>query len=210
MKKLMKPLALLMLVSFGLKIQAQTNNFKRVQDAQEITWYGIDYSKNKLVGLPADFKNLTAITQNYYGGINNLFLSEPQKYDIGGATGKKINFKIETALTNGTKVDTSTLVTVERQQLSAADVQEAIKQFKSDVSCVGMTMVMENFDKPMKMVRLHLVFFDPSTSEILFTKRYETPVSGGFGFRNYYASGIYQTIKKIGLEFPTWGQPTKK
>jgi len=206
MKTMIKPLVILMLVSFGFKIQAQTNNFKRVQDAQEITWYGIDYSKNKLVGLPSDFKDLYAITQNYYGGINNLFLSEPQKYDIARATGKKINYKIETALTNGAKVNTSNLVTNERQQLSDADVQEAIKQFKSDSSCVGMTMVMENFDKPMTMVRLHLVFFDPSTSEILFTKRYETLISGGFGFRNYYASGIYQTIKKITLEFPFWGQ----
>lgn len=208
MKSVLTLIVFLMLISLNSKSQAQTNNFQCVKDAQEITWFGIDYSKNKLVGQPSDFNDLYAITQNYYGGINNLFLSEPQKYDLNRATGKKINFKIETALTNGTKVNTSNLVTVERQQLTEADIQEAIKQFKSDVSCVGMTMVMENFDKPMTMVRLHLVFFDPSTSQILFTHRYETKISGGFGFRNYYASGIYQTIKKITLDFPIWGQTT--
>lgn len=210
MKTMIKPFVILMLVSFGLKIQAQTNNIQRVLDAKEITWYGIDFTKSKLVGLPSDFRNLTLITQKYYGSINNLFLSEPKKYDIAGATDKKINFKIETVITTGSKVDTTTLVTIERQKLKETDLQEVIKQFKSDSSAVAMTMVMENFDKPMHTVRLWLVYFDPSTSEIIFSKFYETDETGGIGFRNYWANGVYKIIEKIDNDMYVWAHQKKK
>lgn len=193
------------LICFASFSSVAAQDFQKVKDATDITWYGIDLTKAKLVGTPIDFKNLNAIVKTHFASWNHLFLSEPAKYDLAGATGKKISFETKTALEQNALVDTVTLISTERNQLTEADIKDAVKKYKADASGVGMAMVVENFDKPLGTLRLYVVFFDPSNGSVFTFKKYENRV-GGAGFRNYWASGFYKSILQLKSDFPKLGE----
>jgi len=95
-------------------------------------------------------------------------------------------------------------VTYDINKLTEADLKEYVAQYSAEAEGVGLLFAVENFDKTAKRVRLHAVFFDVQSHEILKTQYYEQKVTGGFGFRNYWASGIYQVIKRMKKDYPNW------
>jgi hypothetical protein len=207
MKKTMKSFAgQLMLIFLAAQsfIAVNAQNISAVKDAEKICWRGVDLTKARLVGTEIDFANPDNIVSNYYAAWNNLFVSEPAKYDLQGALKKKIDNKIDKALESNAAVEKTNLVVSSRNELTEADLKEAVKKYITSDGGVGMTMVVENLDKPMQSVRLYVVFFDQANGEILYSQKYEKKVAGGMGFRNYWASGYYVVIKQLKEDFPGW------
>jgi hypothetical protein len=185
---------------------AKAQEIEKVKSATEVRWFGIDFTKAKLVGTPIDFSDLTAVVNKHFASWNNLFISEPKKYDLAGTLGKTVINDIKTALELNAKVDSNTLLVTTANELSMDDLQKVVNNYKSSENGIGMLMVVENFDKPMQSVRLAVVFFDCATQKILFTQKYDKKVGGGIGFRNYWASGFYVVIKQMRIDYPKWGK----
>ena len=200
---LVSVMMLIVAISFSSATSAQ--DVEKLKSANEVIWFGLDFTKAKMIGsTDAGFTNPDAIVNQFFGSWNHLVLNEPKKYDLAGALSKSIKNDIKTVEKRNAEVAVEGLVTYDINKLTEDDLKEYVAQYSAEGEGVGLLFAIENFDKTAKRVRLYAVFFDVQSHEIIKTQYYEQKVTGGFGFRNYWASGIYQVIKKMKKDYPTW------
>ena len=200
---LVSVMMLILAISFSSATSAQ--DVDKLKSANEVIWFGLDFTKAKMIGsTDAGFTNPDAIVNQFFGSWNHLILNEPKKYDLAGALSKSIKNDIKTVEKRNAEVAVEGLVTYDINKLTEADLKEYVAQYSAEGEGIGLLFAIENFDKTAKKVRLYAVFFDVQSHEILKTQYYQQNATGGFGFRNYWASGIYQVIKKMKKDYPTW------
>ncbi len=208
MNSMMKKILLLCLVGLYC-MNAFSQNFLKVKEAKEIVWYGIDFTQAKMIGTQAiDFTNPEQIVNHYFEAWNGLVLSEPKKYNIELAIRKDIEYRIEAANNFNIQVSPDSLVSTKRNNLSDDDLITIVAKYIGKEEGVGLLFAVENFEKALATARVHVVFFDISTGNILHSQFF-TPSVGGFGFRNYWASAFYNTLKRVKNEYPKWYKSTK-
>jgi len=59
--------------------------------------------------------------------------------------------------------------------------------------------------KGIESMGIWVTFVDIKSKTVLYTK-YETSKPGGFGFRNYWAKPLYETLKDMGDNFKQWSK----
>ncbi|NMM47874.1 hypothetical protein [Marinigracilibium pacificum] len=171
-----------------------------------ITWLGMDFSHLKITG---DFSQFTGngtvdekeIKDKYFPGWNDLFVNEPNKYDIKGMLDKNnISYDINMINEINLMTDISQMRSYNIPGYTSEDIQSFVKQY--DLSKVekkdgiGIVFIAETFNKVNKIAYFHFVALDLKTGNIILQDR----LSGspqGFGIRNYWAGAFYKVIKNI-------------
>ncbi len=197
----MKKLIIVFFVLTGVFLQAQ--NREILEEAPSFTWFGLDFTHAKLIGTDVDFSEPDRIVNDFFGKWNQLFIDEPKKYDLSKAFKTSVYNDISIAGELNKKVDPETLLLENPNTISLTEVEEIIKNYTGKEG-IGLSFIVENLDKPALKVRYWVVLFDISTHNILLAEKLENEVTGGFGFRNYWASGIYSGIKTIKKQYPKW------
>ncbi len=200
MKKLFV-LTALILVAYCAKLVAQ--DVKSVFSTMEIVWFGLDFSNVKLVGTSVDFANLTDIRDRQFNAINNLFISEPVKYDIKKAFKKdKATNDFSIVEKRNISPDIDKLLVQTENTLSKETIAEIIKAYnpKEATSGIGACFVMENLIKLEKgsHATMYIVFFDIATKKVLVCEKADS-IAGGFGFKNFWAKTIFLTLDKFNM-----------
>lgn len=196
--------ALVMMIALCMSSNAVAQNVEKLKSADEVIWFGLDFTKAKMIGsTEAGFSDPDAIVNHFFEGWNNLVINEPKKYYLAKALSKNIKNNISTVADRNKEVPVDGLVTYDVNKLTEEDLKDLVKNYSADEG-VGLLFAVENFEKAAQKVRLYAVFFDVQSHEILKTHYYDKKVSGGFGFRNYWASGIYQVIKQMKKDYPKW------
>src|SRR5690349_801132 len=97
---------LIILMVFGvaaqLSVSAQTIKDVFSNTETKIFYYGIDFTKTKLIDDVA--ANEGDIVDRQYAGINQLTINEPDKFDLKAAFGRTIEHDITTAVARNEKV----------------------------------------------------------------------------------------------------------
>ncbi len=200
---LMRAVLLMAVIGFSSATSAQ--NVEKLKSADEIVWFGMDFTKAKMIGsTDAGFSDPDAIVNQYFDAWNHLVLNEAKKYDLAGALSKTIKNDIKTVEKRNDEVAVEGLVTYDVNKLTDEDLKAYVANYTAEGEGVGLLFAIENFDKTAGKVRLYAVFFDVQSHEIIKTQYYEQKATGGFGFRNYWASGIYQVIKQMKKDYPRW------
>lgn len=207
MKKII--LSLLVLAgATGLKAQ----DGKSALAATEISWFGLDFQKAKFVGafdqgmgaMPAtgsDMKN------KWIPSWNALVMNEPQNFDLRKTFRKdNVTYDLKSVNELNQKIDVDACMVYNDGTVTPEDVAACVKKYTADVkkSGIGVSMVIENFNKMNQMATLYVVFFDIATKKVLVCEK----MSGkcmGIGMKNYWAGAIKAILKQIDAsEYKSW------
>jgi hypothetical protein len=158
-----------------------------------IEFCGVDFSIVKIVGAtesPSDIKKA-------FPSINNLFLTEREKYDIGKYFEKNsVEINVNIVSENNLSVDENSLkVNNADEDPSIENIRNVISKYKTTNPGVGLVFIATKLDKVLKTGRYYVIFFDKSTKTII-KENLMSGRPGGFGFRNFWAASIYDVMKK--------------
>jgi len=195
MKKIILLATLLLTFSFTLRAQYTTAD---VFKSGNITFYGLDFSNIRLIGSDG-FSNPYVIKTQLFDSWNNLFLSEPDKYDVAGTFYKSgVKTSLDLVSERNMLPDPLELVIDQDYTFGEDKVRAIIREYDTGVDeGIGLVFIMESFDKRAERGYFWVTFFDQSNNEVLFTKNVSGK-AGGFGLRNYWAKSYYNAMKDIG------------
>lgn len=173
-------------------------NTTSVFDAKEIVFFGLDFSKAKMIS-PNDFNDAYEIKNKYFDAWNGVIFKERSKYNISKIF--KFNnviydFKVTQDVNQ--KIDVSKIIAENASKLSDEDIQKSINEYKieKDKNGIGLSVIVESFDKPKLIGIMYITFFDIGTRKILFTAEMKGK-PGGFGLRNYWIRTFHNVLEKI-------------
>jgi hypothetical protein len=205
-----KSLSLIVIFCAALSMNAQTA--KDAFNATEVVWYGLDFTKAKFVGqfdqgfgaLPATGRD---IRDKWIPQWNALIAKEPQNFKIKDAF-RKDNVYYDMAPLNelNSKIDVDNSMSFNPGKIERSDIDAMVKNYGTGdkKSGIGLTFIIENFNKGTETADIHVTFFDIATKKVLFTEK----ISGkamGVGMRNYWAGAIKSILKQIdAAEYKNW------
>ena len=183
----------LLFVSIGLFGQDQLSE----TDFDEIIWYGLDYSVVKFIGSELDFTDIDKIQNHYFGAWNQLILDESKKYDLKKAFKvKKVEYEFEAAIERSEQRDMEGIVQQEDYRLEGDLAAEIAATYANpEINKIGAIFIMETLNKTAEQESMWAVLFHVSTGQVFYTERL-VGAPKGFGFRNYWAGGYYNAMKK--------------
>ncbi len=191
-------LAVLLLPAAGTKAQNTMQGL--FAGNTKLTFLGVDFTHAKYVGA-AGFTDPSAIKNQHIKSWNSLLVLEPKKFSLQGAFKIKDDRNYETNINDLTRINTAVEVepniTEEQHLLTEADIKKIVSTYKLAPSDgVGIAYIAENLDKNKEEFTVWVTFIDLATRKVLYTERL-VGKPGGFGFRNYWAGGIYKVNKLI-------------
>lgn len=204
----MKNFLLLLLLAFsGTPVMAQQG---KLDKKQTLTWLGIDFSQLKFIGNAAQWKDAGAIDDEklsgtYFQSWNNLVTDEPDKFDLKKATGfSAVEMAPEVATAVNQKSRKKKFLTEDGssfEHLTEASIQKQVSQYSfGKRSGTGLVFIVAAMDKGREAANIWVVYVDMKTKKVLAAKNY-TSKAGGFGFRNYWAGAIKNTLKSMKKDF---------
>ena len=189
MKKLVTFLFLLTsIVCFG-----QNKDF--LKDVSGINFYGVDYSAAKVFGAaesPQEFKIA-------FDKMNQLFITEAKKYDVGKRLKKKVNQISLTAVdkVNGEINPDELMTTNQEYTLSEEEIKQVVDALPiQQEPGIGLVIIAKLLNKAKAYGSYQVVFFNTQTKEIV--KDWATGGRArGFGLRNYWAGSIHKVVNSL-------------
>jgi hypothetical protein len=207
----MKKLIVLSLFIAGIPA-AKAQDAKAVFSSNEIVWFGLDFSKAKFVGAFDQGMGLGPATgqdikNKYAGGWNDLIAKEQPKYDLKKAFRKdNVIYDLKSMGEINKNLDAEAAMSYNEGKIDEKQIPDMIKKYVPDVKKegVGLSFIVENFNKNTQMADVYVTFFDIASKKLLFTEK----VSGkamGVGMRNYWAGAIKDILKQIDeTQYKNW------
>lgn len=197
MKKHTLLLALLVFISLAFTAPAD-----QLFSTQEIVWCGLDFSEVKLIGAEG-FSNPEDVKERFFDSWNQLVLDESNKYNIQKFYQKERQINDLSVVNSRNSLPAASELLIEgKYLLNKEQLANIIKTYQLEMASEGVAVVyvVESLNKTALEAMVHVVFFDISSREILWTKRYSAPPRG-FGLRNYWAYAFYQIMKTSGKQY---------
>lgn len=186
--------------SFALKAQSVNDVFS----ANELVWYGFDFSNVKLIGSEA-FNNPSDIKARYFDSWNNLIFTEQEKYNLQEFTRKSnIVYELKVVEQRNQLPLWNELVINADYSMDISAVETILNAYDTEKKQgVGLVYIVESLDKARNRANVFVTFFDIATKKVLLVEKMQgEPV--GIGFRNYWAGGFYDIFKKMDKAYPKW------
>lgn len=185
----MKKFWLLFVLSITfLSLQAQEK-----EDIQSVNFYGVDFSKTNAVGASETVLQFVQAFQ----GINELFLSEPAKYDASKAMKIKVNrIDVSQASDRAQEFDNNNLVYSDSELMTREDLAYIVSQYETKGDGYGLLYIADVLDKGHSTGYFHFVIFSEATGEIIKVSS-ATGKAKGFGLRNFWARSVLNAMKTV-------------
>ncbi|MDO5665876.1 MAG: hypothetical protein Q4G63_11560 [Bacteroidia bacterium] len=192
MKKVLISAIILLCMGTTQNVSAQKENLK---DVESISFYGIDFSYAKVYGADESAEKFIDV----FARINDLFESEPKKYNAGKAFGI-----MNTELFNSQmrkeagKVSTRNLF-IEENKYSITDTeinQVVSKLDKQGESKYGAVVICGLLNKLANYGTFTFIVFEQGTNKVIFQKEVAGKAKG-FGLRNFWAGALFDAMKKL-------------
>ena len=195
----MKPLWLIIIsiFVFGSIVNSQSN---KAYCVQEITWFGLDYSKAYFIDSRA-FPDPYKLQNKLFREWNELVFREKQKFDIAKSFNKNdVNYSIDYVNQINNRVDIFSQITNDRYRrirFNNDSIQKIIEayQINENADGIGLVFIVESFNKPNHEAVYWVTFFDLNTKKVLLTKQI-VGVPSGAGLHNYWANSFYDALRK--------------
>ena len=170
---------------------------KQLCDYDFVRFYGIDFAPVKVVGAAES----TAEFLEAFEGINQLLISEPDKYVTPLADRMKkdiVSVNIDNAVANIKNIDVEDLkVNHTAEALTRQDLEFELQDMDiQPADGLGLLVVAGELNKGTDYGTFYYVFFDNRTMEVIDCMAFKGK-SGGIGLRNYWARAFYRTIAEI-------------
>ncbi len=182
-------------------------------EANDITWLGLDYTQAKLIGSASQFKDAGDITNSdfrdkYVPAWNQIFIDEQKKYDVASAVHRSsvkyaidITDKTNAAITNH---DFFSNNPDDYKKLDEEKIKDLVKKYDfKDKTGVGLLFFIDGMSKGKKEAGAWVTFVDMKTKTLLLTQ-YMTGKASGIGFRAYWINPIHDILKDIKSDYDDW------
>ncbi|MET0242557.1 MAG: hypothetical protein ABW174_03775 [Flavitalea sp.] len=199
MKHAMRSFLLLTFVSITMAGTSQT--LSEVFNSESKLFYlGIDFTKARVIDDAG--VNEIDVRDKQFGGINDLIINEPKRYDLAKAFHRsEIDHDLGPVAARNAKVNAADIKSTSAsdfERLKEADIASIVKSFNyGKASGTGILFVMEGMSKTRKSASIWVALIDIKSKKLLMTERIESKVAGGFSWRNYWASSIRTLIESI-------------
>ena len=155
----------------------------------QIYFYGADFSEVRVFCATEDDDSFTKA----FVGINTLFLTEKDKYDLSHLFDKDVNVDINMMVDRISK-NTKPLVRVYTMEMSSKPSAEFVASYELlQTEGVGVVLIARVLNKVDAVGVYDFVVFDISSREVIYEIRAEGRAMG-FGLRNYWARTVYEIV----------------
>ena len=201
----MKKTLLILLMTSVLNIFSQ-NTKQDISKANEIIWFGLNFSQAKMVGqfdqaVGAGAATASELKDKWVPGWNTLVISEPQNFKIKEALKKdKIYFDMKPTEKMNRDIKTDDFMGV--NAFTFDDAQKTVQNIVSKLSGgdknegIGMVFIVESFNKTSDEASVYVTLFDIKTKSVLVTEKIIGKPKG-IGLRNFWAGAVKHIIKQI-------------
>ncbi|MDF2448609.1 MAG: hypothetical protein K0R26_1113 [Bacteroidota bacterium] len=182
------------------------NSKQDISKAKEIVWYGLNFSKAKMVGqfdqaVGAGAATSSELKDKWIPSWNTLVVAEPQNFKIKEALKKDniyIDLKPVEKMNHDIKSEDLVSMNTFAFEDAAKSVQDVVTMMPpgDKTEGIGLVFIVETFDKPRNEASVYATLFDIKTRTVLASDRIVgTPK--GIGLRNFWAGAIRHIIKQI-------------
>jgi len=208
-------IALLVLVSLLGINQSFSQTVLDVFNAKEITWYGLDFTKAKMIGHFATFNEVGKktgrnIKDEYFEGWNEIIYKEPKKFDLEKYFHVDlVRFNSELVRKFNSEVDETTIMSDApiETALTKGEIQTVVKKYANSKTGIGVVFIVEKFDETEKLGVVDIVYFNENSGDVILVKKLSASGSG-LGLRNFWMTSIHNILQYIGLG--KWAEWKKK
>lgn len=209
----MKKLLLLAFVLFNAGFASAENTMADLFNGKaKLTFLGLDFTQAKYVGR-VGFTDPNAIQNQHMVSWNNLIEMEPKKFSLQKAFNLKDDqyaSKVEDMVKFNKSANVADNITETEATLTEDQVKKAVSKYSlSEKDGIGVVYVVESLSKTAEKLTVWVTFIDLSTKKVLHTEKVEGK-AGGFGFRNYWAGGVYKVNEAIDSKlYKKWSKAYK-
>ena len=178
----------------------------------KLVFLGLDFTQAKYVG-KIGFMDPTAIQNQHMVSWNNLIEMEPKKFSLQKAFNLKDDqhaSKVEDMVKFNKSANVADNITDTEATLTEDQVKKSVSKYAlSEKNGVGVVYVVESLSKTAEKMTVWVTFIDLNTKKVLHTEKVEGK-AGGFGFRNYWAGGVYKINQEIDSKlYKKWSKAYK-
>lgn len=182
----------------GITVSAVGKSIMLPQEVDNVTFYGVDFSQVNIVGDDApDSQYLQAFRR-----INDLFVTEPEKYDIARYLRTHIaRYDFEMVAAVNAATDLSRARPMQATLLDKESLAAHISRLPVTGDGVGLIIIADCLDKTRETGYFHILFFDRATRSVIA----QASLSGkarGFGLRNHWARAMLNSIRSLRVVRP--------
>ena len=202
-------LSLLVLAS-GILANAQ--NAKSALASTEIVWFGLDFTKAKFVGAFDQAGGVAPATgsdmkSKWIPSWNSLIANEPQNFDLKKSFRKdNVIYDLKSINMLNGKIDVDGCMVYNEGKIERTEIDGMVKKYTPDVKKdgIGVSFIIENFNKGTQEATLFVTFFDIASKKVLVCEKI-TGKALGMGMRNYWAGAIKVILRQIdATEYKNW------
>ena len=153
--------------------------------------YGVDFSYVKVFGAKESQWQLTKAFED----INHLMINENEKYDFGRMVNSRAYVNIDPILEKHSDWDYND-IKLYRSEVNDLDCEEIVKEYDlPEETGIGLVLIAKLLNKDKAIGTYYVVMFDITSRNIIYCKEVSGE-AGGFGVRNFWASSVYEVIKR--------------
>ena len=205
MKKIILGLLLINVVSGFAQFTA-----KDVFNSKSIVWYGLNFSEARMIGqfdqaMGAGPATSSDLKNKWIPGWNALIQTEQKNYKIKEAFQKDDVFydvtptdKQNYDINNNELMSFNSYVFKDAQKTANAIVSKLSGSQKTEG--IGVTFIVESFNKSSDEAVIYVTVFDIKTKNILILERMVGKPMG-IGLRNFWAGAVKHVIKQITTDY---------
>jgi hypothetical protein len=206
--KIIKQFIILLVLVMSSQVSYSQIKTKEIFTSNEMAWYGLDFSNARFIGkFNHDFSNRPIsefeLITKYIPAWNSLVIMEPHNFDLKNTFRKQFIYNDLTPVNSRNEnIKADGIITLNSHSISKSDLNKIVSEYKDGVKTdgIGLTFVIESFDKANKQGNFWIVLFDIKTKLVLLSEHCSgEPV--GFGLRNYWAGSIKHVLSDIRYEF---------
>ncbi|MGZ4034785.1 MAG: hypothetical protein ACXVPU_08565 [Bacteroidia bacterium] len=185
---------------------------KNIFTSDEIAWFGLDFTKAHCIGVfdqgfgvePATADELRSI---WIPEWNSLMATEQNNFDLKSSFRKKyVYYDLNSVNELNAQLNSAELLNFNETKITKETIQEMVRKYssKEKKDGIGLSFIIENFNKNSKTASLYVTFFDIATKKVLMSE-YMIGKPSGFGLRNYWAGAIKDILTRIEFfEYNKW------
>ena len=206
-----KSLLFVIALFFAGQVSAQTLSDLFAGNAK-LVFLGLDLTQAKFIGR-AGFVDPVAIKNQHITSWNNLIEFEPKKFSLQEPFKLKADqyeTKVGDMIKLNESVDVKDNITEDAYVINEDQVKKSVSKYSLSVKDgIGIVYVVESLNKNAEKLFAWVTFIDLKTKKVLYTEKVEGS-AGGFGFRNYWAGGVYKINKAIDSKYyKQWSKTLK-
>lgn len=204
----MKKIILILLSAVSFSIFSQ-NTAKEIFSSNTIVWYGLNFTKAKMIGqfdqaMGAGEASGSDIKNKWIPAWNSIILTEPKNFKIKEAFHKDdVFYDIASNEKLNANINSEELMTFNSYKFDNAQktVKDVVTKLKGEkTEGIGVTFIVESFNKSLDEAVFYVTIFDIKTKNILIMERMVgKPV--GIGLRNFWAGAVKHVIKQITTDY---------